>query len=184
MIFFTFYLQLPISTVGRHKLVFSDLYYDRIFDTSKNEDDQFYKLILSYRIAERVNDIKSEKYHNYEILWNNYINDVLLSLSALYFYKDKLNIIDSIENLSIELADFVPNGQINSSERYTLNLDSDFDEFVIKEIKALQYLLDVMKQAKKFQGEEWLPNDTNKWLKKDGTYKGIFEAVIKKLKEE
>lgn len=182
--YLSFYLQLPISTVGRHKLVFSDLYYDRIFDTSKNEDDQFYKLILAYRIAERVNDIKSEKYHNYEILWNNYINDVLLSLSALYFYKDQLHKIDSIETLATELADFVPNGQINSSERYTLNLDSDFDEFVIKEIKALQYLLDVMKQAKKFQGEEWLPNDTNKWLKKDGTYKGIFEAVIKKLKEE
>ncbi len=182
--YLSFYLQLPISTVGRHKLVFSDLYYDKIFDTSKNEDDQFYKLILAYRIAERVNDIKSEKYNNYEILWNNYINDVLLSLSALYFYQDKLHKVDSIESLSVELSDFIPNGQINPSERYTLTLDSDFDNFVIKEIKALQYLLDVMKQAKKFQGEEWLPNDTNKWLKKDGTYKGIFEAVIKKLKEE
>ncbi len=54
---------------------------------------------------------------------------------------------------------------------------------MVKEIKALQYLLDVMKQSKKFQGEEWLPNDINKWLKKGGTYKGIFEAVIKKLKK-
>ncbi len=92
--YLSFCLQLPISTVGRHKLVFSDLYYDKIFDTSKNVDDQFYKLILSYRIAERVNDIKSEKYHNYEILWNNYINDVLLSLSTLYFHKDQLYKID------------------------------------------------------------------------------------------
>jgi len=40
-----------------------------------------------------------------------------------------------------------------------------------------------MKQAKKFQGEEWLPNDTNKWLKKDGSYREIFEVVLRKLKE-
>ncbi len=182
--YLSFYLQLPISTVGRHKLVFSDFYYDKIFDTSKNEDDQFYKLIFAYRVSERVNDIKNEKYNNFEILWNNYINDVLLSLSALYFFQDKIHKVDTIENLSAELLDFIPYEYLNPNERYTLNLNSDFDDFVIKEIKALQYLLDVMKQAKKFQGEEWLPNDTNKWLKKDGTYKGIFEAVIKKLKEE
>lgn len=183
--YLSFYLQLPISTVGRHKLVFSELYYDRIFDSSKNEDDQFYKLILAYRIAERINDIKSEKYNNYEILWNNYINDVLLSLSALYFFQDKLHKIDSPENLINELSTFTPNGYVNQNERFTLTLDSEFDDFAIKTIKALQYYLDVKKQAKKeYVGEEWLPNDTNKWLKKDGTYKGIFEAVIKKLKEE
>lgn len=183
--YLSFYLQLPISTVGRHKLVFSELYYDRIFDTSKNEDDQFYKLILAYRIAERINDIKSEKYNNYEILWNNYINDVLLSLSALYFYQDKLHKIDSPENLINELSTFTPNGYVNQNERFTLTLETEFDDFAIKTIKALQYYLDVKKQAKKeYVGEEWLPNDTNKWLKKDGTYKGIFEAVIKKLKEE
>jgi hypothetical protein len=183
--YLSFYLQLPISTVGRHKLVFSELYYDRIFDSSKNEDDQFYKLILAYRIAERINDIKSEKYNNYEILWNNYINDVLLSLSALYFFQDKLHKIDSPESLISELSTFTPNGYVNQNERFTLTLDSEFDDFAIKTIKALQYYLDVKKQAKKeYVGEEWLPNDTNKWLKKDGTYKGIFEAVIKKLKEE
>lgn len=183
--YLSFYLQLPISTVGRHKLVFSELYYDRIFDSSKNEDDQFYKLILAYRIAERINDIKSEKYNNYEILWNNYINDVLLSLSALYFFQDKLHKIDSPESLISELSTFTPNGYVNQNERFTLTLETEFDEFAIKTIKALQYYLDVKKQAKKeYVGEEWLPNDTNKWLKKDGTYKGIFEAVIKKLKEE
>tara|TARA_R110002033_G_scaffold1268_2_gene11700 strand:- start:125 stop:1936 length:1812 start_codon:yes stop_codon:yes gene_type:complete len=183
--YLSFYLQLPISTVGRHKLVFSELYYDRIFDSSKNEDDQFYKLILAYRIAERINDIKSEKYNNYEILWNNYINDVLLSLSALYFFQDKLHKIDSPESLISELSTFTPNGYVNQNERFTLTLDTEFDDFAIKTIKALQYYLDVKKQAKKeYVGEEWLPNDTNKWLKKDGTYKGIFEAVIKKLKEE
>ncbi len=183
--YLSFYLQLPISTVGRHKLVFSELYYDRIFDSSKNEDDQFYKLILAYRIAERINDIKGEKYNNYEILWNNYINDVLLSLSALYFFQDKLHKIDSPESLISELSTFKPNGYVNQSERFTLTLETEFDDFAIKTIKALQYYLDVKKQAKKeYVGEEWLPNDTNKWLKKDGTYKGIFEAVIKKLKEE
>lgn len=183
--YLSFYLQLPISTVGRHKLVFSELYYDRIFDSSKNEDDQFYKLILAYRIAERINDIKSEKYNNYEILWNNYINDVLLSLSALYFFQDKLHKIDSPESLISELSAFTPNGYVNQNERFTLTLETEFDDFAIKTIKALQYYLDVKKQAKKeYVGEEWLPNDTNKWLKKDGTYKGIFEAVIKKLKEE
>ncbi len=130
--YLSFYLQLPISTVGRRKLVFSDLYYDKIFDMSKNEDDQFYKLILAYRIAERVNDIKSKKYNNYEILWNNYnINDVLLSLSALYFYQDKLHKIDSIESLATELSYFIPNRQINPSERYTLTLDSDFLVFTV-----------------------------------------------------
>lgn len=183
--YLSFYLQLPISTVGRHKLVFSELYYDRIFDSSKNEDNQFYKLILAYRIAERINDIKSEKYNNYEILWNNYINDVLLSLSALYFFQDKLHKIDSPERLISELSTFTPNGYVNQNERFTLTLETEFDDFAIKTIKALQYYLDVKKQAKKeYVGEEWLPNDTNKWLKKDGTYKGIFEAVIKKLKEE
>tara|TARA_R110002049_G_scaffold308784_1_gene514076 strand:- start:966 stop:2777 length:1812 start_codon:yes stop_codon:yes gene_type:complete len=183
--YLSFYLQLPISTVGRHKLVFSELYYDRIFDSSKNEDDQFYKLILAYRIAERINDIKGEKYNNYEILWNNYINDVLLSLSALYFFQDKLHKIDSPESLISELSTFKPNGYVNQNERFTLTLETEFDDFAIKTIKALQYYLDVKKQAKKeYVGEEWLPNDTNKWLKKDGTYKGIFEAVIKKLKEE
>lgn len=183
--YLSFYLQLPISTVGRHKLVFSELYYDRIFDSSKNEDDQFYKLILAYRIAERINDIKSEKYNNYEILWNNYINDVLLSLSALYFFQGKLHKIDSPESLISELSTFTPNGYVNQNERFTLTLETEFDDFAIKTIKALQYYLDVKKQAKKeYVGEEWLPNDTNKWLKKDGTYKGIFEAVIKKLKEE
>jgi hypothetical protein len=183
--YLSFYLQLPISTVGRHKLVFSELYYDRIFDSSKNEDDQFYKLILAYRIAERINGIKSEKYNNYEILWNNYINDVLLSLSALYFFQDKLHKIDSPESLISELSTFTPNGYVNQNERFTLTLETEFDNFSFKIIKALQYYLDVKKQAKKeYVGEEWLTNDTNKWLKKDGTYKGIFEAVIKKLKEE
>jgi len=182
--YLSFYLQIPISTVGRHKLVFSEIYYDKIFDMTKNEDEQFYKLILSYRISERVNGIKNEKYSKYEVLWNNYINDVLLSLSALYFFKDELHIFENEIDLKTKIDTLSAEDFINSADRYTLNIGDDFDGFVTSVIKGLQYLLDVMKQAKKFQGEEWLPNDTNKWLKKDGTYNGIFEAVIKKLKEE
>ncbi|MBT3464391.1 hypothetical protein HN451_05340, partial [archaeon] len=182
--YLSFYLQIPISTVGRHKLVFSEIYYDKIFDMTKNEDEQFYKLVLSYRISERVNGIKSEKYSKYEVLWNNYINDVLLSLSALYFFKDELHIFENENDLKTKIDTLSAEDFINSDDRYTLNIGDDFDGFVTRVIKGLQYLLDVMKQAKKFQGEEWLPNDTNKWLKKDGTYNGIFEAVIKKLKEE
>jgi len=182
--YLSFYLQIPISTVGRHKLVFSDLFYDKIFDMTKNEDDQFYKLILAYRISEKVNNIKSGKYNKYEVLWNNYINDVLLSLSALFFFKDELHTFEHENNLKNKLDSITAADFINSEDRYILTIGDDFDEFVINIIKGLQYLLDVMKQAKKFQGEEWLPNDTNKWLKKDGTYSEIFEAVIKKLKEE
>lgn len=182
--YLSFYLQIPISTVGRHKLVFSEIYYDKIFDMTKNEDEQFYKLILSFRISERVNGIKNEKYSKYEVLWNNYINDVLLSLSALYFFKDELHIFENEIDLKTNIDTLSAENFINSDDRYTLNIGDDFDVFVTSVIKGLQYLLDVMKQAKKFQGEEWLPNDTNKWLKKDGTYNGIFEAIIKKLKEE
>ena len=181
--YLSFYLQIPISTGGRHKLVFSDLFYDKIFDMTKNEDDQFYKLILAYRISEKVNSIKSEKYNKYEILWNNYINDVLLSLSALYFFKNELHLFEQEKDLKSKLNKINAANFINSDDRYILTIGDDFDEFLVNTIKGLQYLLDVMKQAKKFQGEEWLPNDTNKWLKKDGTYSGIFEAVIKKLKE-
>ena len=139
---------------------------------------------MSYRIAERVNTIKADKYKNYEILWNNYINDVLLSLSALYFFKDELHKFQNINDLTKTINSIIPTRYIDKQEKYTLKIDVSFDGFIIAEIKALQYLLDVMKQAKNFSGEEWLPNDTNKWLKKDGTYKSIFEAVVKKLKEE
>ncbi|MBI9038095.1 MAG: AIPR family protein [Bacteroidales bacterium] len=182
--YLSFYLQIPISTVGRHKLVFSELFYDKIFDMSNNEDDQFYKLILAYRISERVNIVKNDRYSKYEVLWNNYINDVLLSLSALFFFKDELHSIENENELKNKTYSLTASDFINSNDRFTLNIEDDFDQFLVVIIKALQYFLDVMKQAKKFQGEEWLPNDTNKWLKKDGTYKGIFEAVIKKIKEE
>jgi hypothetical protein len=42
----------------------------------------------------------------------------------------------------------------------------------------------VKKDGKKeFINQEWIPNDTNNWLKKDGTYKEVYDKVIKKLKQ-
>jgi hypothetical protein len=182
--YLSFYMQLPISSAGRHKLVFSDLFYDKIFDMTKNEEEQFYKLILAHRISERVNIIKNDKYGKFEVLWNNYINDVLLSLSALFFYAHELHTLDDKNDLEQKINTLRAVEHINFNDKFSLKLGEDFDLFVLRIIKAAQYLLDVMKQAKKFQGEEWLPKDTNNWLKKDGTYSGIFEGVIKKLKEE
>lgn len=180
----SFYLQVPISTVGRHKLVFSELYYDQIFSMSENEDDQFYKLILAYRIAERVNRIKTDKINSYEILQNNYINDVLVALSGIYFFKDNLTKIGTIEDLSEKLKEIKGQAKINSVEKYTLNIDTSFDDFIITEIGIVQNVLDVKKEAKKeYMSADWIPNDTNNWLKKDGTYRDIYDRVIKKLKQ-
>ena len=182
--YLSFYLQMPISTVGRHKLVFSELYYDKIFSSLENEDDQFYKLMLAYRISEKVNEIKTDKYQNYEILQNNYINDVLVSLSGLFFYKNELHKLDKIDDLVEKLYDCKGQNYIKSNDKYALDLNQDFDDFIVKEIQLLQYILDVKKESKKeCDNEDWLPNDTNKWLKKDGTYKEIFEKMITKLKQ-
>ena len=182
--YLSFYLQVPISTVGRQKLVFSEIYYDQIFSMTTNEDDQFYKLMLAYRIAERVNSIKTEKINNYEILQNNYINDVLVALSGIFFFKDNLNKISTIENLIDKLKEVKGQGNINPIEKFTLNLDPSFDDFILKIISAVQYRLDTKKSGKiDYTGQEWLATETNNWLKKDGTYKEIYEEVIKKLKQ-
>lgn len=183
--YLSFYLQLPISTIGRHKLVFSDIYYSNIFDMNTNEDEQFYKLMLSYRISERVNEVRNEKYNNFEVLWNNYVNDVIVSLSALYFVKDFINNIQTIEDLTEKLSEINPIEYLNCNEKYFLNLDNSFDEYLLNQIRILQNILDVKKEAKmEYANEGWLPNDTNKWLKKDGTYKDIFKKTMTKLKQE
>jgi hypothetical protein len=182
--YLSFYLQVPISTVGRHKLVFSEIYYDQIFSMATNEEDQFYKLILAYRIAERVNRIKNDKINGYEILQNNYINDVLIALAGIYFSKDNLAKVATIEDLTNKLKDIKGQPHINSNEKYTLNVNPDFDEFLLKEIGIVQNILDVKKEAKlEYTKSEWIPNDTNNWLKKDGTYREIYDRVIKKLKQ-
>lgn len=180
--YLSFFLQVPISTVGRHKLVFSDVYYDQIFCMTVNEDVQFYKLILAYRISERVSRIKADRNANFEILQNNYINDVILALSALYFFKDKPNC--SIEELVENLKKINGQQHVKPSEKFTLALDQTFDDFIIEIIKSIQYILDTKKAGKKdYTGEDWLSNETNNWLKKDGTYKEIYDKVLKRLKQ-
>lgn len=54
---------------------------------------------------------------------------------------------------------------------------------MVKILNALQNRLDVKKEAKlEYKNEGWLQNDTNKWLKKDGTYKEIYQKVLSKMK--
>lgn len=183
--YLSFFLQIPISTAGRHKLVFSDIYYEKIFDMTKNEDDQFYKLMLAHRISEKVNAIKAEKYKNFEILQNNYINDVIVSLSALSFFKNDLHIFQSQDDLIKKLDEINTVEFINKDALYSLDINIQFDDFVLYIIKILQNILDVKKEAKiEYANEEWIANDTNKWLKKEGTYKDIFLKVVKKLREQ
>lgn len=182
--YLSFFLQVPISTAGRHKLVFSEIYYDQIFSMTTNEDDQFYKLMLAYRIAERVNRIKTEKINSYEILQNNYINDVLVALAGIYFFKDNLTKIGTVDDLTENLKEIKGQLHINSAEKYILNLDQLFDDYILKIITAVQYRLDTKKSGKKdYTGQEWVSTETNNWLKKDGTYREIYEYVIKKLKQ-
>lgn len=182
--YLSFYLQVPISTVGRHKLVFSEIYYDQIFNMSANEDDQFFKLMLAHRISERVNQLKTEKVANYEILQNNYINDVLVALTAIFFFKDRLSKIGAIEDLTEKLKELKGQPFIKSNDKYLLNIDQTLDDFILEITKAVQYILDTKKSGKKdYTGEDWLPTETNNWLKKDTTYKEIYEKVIKKLKQ-
>jgi len=183
--YLSFLLQMPISTKGRNKLVFSDVYYDDIFSMTKNEDEQFYKLMFSYRLSEKINQIKNDNITKFEILQNNYINDVILSLSATYFFRENYTKISTLDELIDNLNDIKAQDYILKTDKYCLTANEHFEDYILKIIKALQHILDVKKEAKKeYANQEWIPNDTNKWLKKDGTYKDIYKRVIKKLKEE
>ncbi len=182
--YLSFFLQIPISTIGRNKLVFSELYYDQIFNMSANEDDQFFKLMLAHRISERVNRINTERKVSFEILQNNYVNDVIVALTAIYFFKDNLSKIGTIEDLTEKLKELQGQPYLKPAEKYILNLDQPLDDFIAEIIKSIQYRLDTKKAGKKdYTGEEWLLTDTNNWLKKDGTYKEIYEQVITRLKQ-
>lgn len=181
--YLSFFLQVPVSTKGRDKLVFSDIYYDQIFSMTNNEDEQFFKLIFAFRISEKINQIISEKISGYEILQNNYINDVLVALSGLYFFKMNIPNVSTPEKLSEELLKLNCKNYIKANDYYLLNLDVSFDDFIYNEISNTQNILEVMKEAKEMNGSEWLQNDTSNWLKKDTTYKIIFDRIIKKLKQ-
>lgn len=176
--YLSFFLQLPISTKGRDKLVYSEEYYSDIFNQEVNEDEQFYKLLFAFRITEKINHIKWEKESNFEILQNSFVNDVIISLSALYFlrpnlgrYKEPFDIKEQINKIDFKRY-------LDNNNKYNLTLDTDFDEFVMKIIRGLQYTLDILKASKELQSENWVPKDTNNWLKKDGTYKKIIGNAI------
>ena len=112
------------------------------------------------------------------------ISMMFLQLYQAYSFKDNLTKISTIEELVDKLKEVKGQGNINSAEKYVLNLDPSFDDFILKIISAVQYRLDTKKSGKKdYTGQEWLPTETNNWLKKDGTYKEIYEEVIKKLKQ-
>ncbi|MFH1729775.1 MAG: AIPR family protein [Pseudomonadota bacterium] len=181
--FMSFFLQIPISTKGRYKLVFSDHCYDNIFSMTINEEDQFHKLMLSYRISEKINQIKNNNIMKYEILQNNYINDVILALSAIYFFKNDINSISTIDNLKDKLKTLHGQKYISKNSQYCLEIGEDFDNYILKIINSLQNRLDVKKEGKKeYKKEDWISTDTNNWLKKDGTYKEIYEQVHVYLK--
>ncbi len=180
--YMSFFLQVPISSIGRHKLIFSEFFYDKIFDMSVSEADQFFKLMLAHRVAERVTQVKAAKFSNFEILQNNYINDVLTSLTGLYFFKDDLNQVRTINELVEKLKEIQGQKYLNPEEQYSLSIDQTLDLFILEIIRAVQYILDAKKAGKKdFTGEDWLPTETNNWLKRDGTYKEIFEKTKIKL---
>lgn len=182
--YMSFFLQMPISTKGRDKLVFSDIYYDEIFNSKVTESHQFSKLIFAYRLSEKINSLKYDNESKYEILQNNYINDVLLSLASLHFLDKQDRYLKQTPH---EIKDKINKKDFQSytgeANQYGLKQDKDFEPFMMKIIGSLKFLLAVKKEAKKGTGEEWVPKDTNNWLKKDGTYKEILENAISKLKE-
>ncbi len=181
--YLSFFLQLPISTFGRFKLIFSELYYDQIFSMAVDEDVQFTKLILSYRISEKIKQFRNDNLLKYGVLQNNYVNDVLVSLSAICFFQKNLLKVETIESLKKELSKLNYDTYLNQNEKFSISLDGDFDNHLIKIVNALQYILDVKIESKKDKGEEWLPSDTNNWFKKNETYDEIYEKVIKNLKK-
>jgi hypothetical protein len=88
------------------------------------------------------------------------------------------------EVLTEKLKELKGQPYIKTADKYILNLDQPLDDFILEITKSVQYILDTKKAGKKdYTGEDWLPTETNNWLKKDATYKEIYEKVIKKLKQ-
>jgi hypothetical protein len=182
--YLSFYLQVPISSKGRNKMVFSDSHYDDIFSMSNNEEEQFYKLMLSFRISEKIINLRNDYLTRFEILQNNYISDVILALSGIFFFRDNLSKISAIEEIKLKLKELNAKEYLNSTEKFSLLPNDKFNEYVLNIIRILQNILDVKKEAKKeYANQEWISTDTVNWLKKDETYKEIYEKVIKKLKQ-
>lgn len=181
--YLSFFLQIPISTKGRDKMVYSEDYYSDIFNQEVNEDQQFNKLLFAYRLTEKINQVKYDNESNFEILQSTYVNDVLISLAALYFLQQHLNKIKEPADIKelINQLDF--KNYLDQANKFSITLDNNFQEFLMRTIKGLQNTLDILKAAKELNNETWLPKETNNWLKKDGTYRQIIGRVITYLKQ-
>lgn len=179
--YLSFFLQVPISSKGRDKLVYSEEYYSDIFNQEVNEDEQFYKLLFAFRLTERVNHIKWEKEKNFEILQNSFVNDVIISLSALYFVRANLLQFKEPSDIKEQINRIDFKRYLDNNNKYSLVLDADFGDFIMLIVRGLQYTLDILKGSKELQGEQWIQKDTNNWLKKDGTYKQIIGKVITQI---
>ena len=108
----------------------------------------------------------------------------MVSLSALFFFKENLNKVSTIDDLILGLENLNVQEFIDDDDKFSLRLGDDFYNFSLKIAEALQNRLDVKKEAKlEYTNEEWIPSDTNKWLKKDGTYKEIYQKVLARLKQ-
>ncbi|MBK9249339.1 MAG: AIPR family protein [Ignavibacteria bacterium] len=147
------------------------------FNQEVNEENQFYKLLFAYRVTEKLNLLKWENESKFEILQSSCINDVLISLSALYFLQEKLLRLKEAREIKdlINQMDFI--NYLNPTDRYSLTLDENFITFMMRVIRGLQQTLNILKMAKELNNETWIPKDTNNWLKKDGTYKQIIGQV-------
>ncbi|WP_411822424.1 AIPR family protein [Leptospira sp. 'Mane'] len=175
--YMSFFLQIPISTKGRDKLVFSDLYYNEIFGRKQNEEEQFRKLMFSYRLSERILLIIKKKEKLYEILQNNHFAEVIVSLSSLYYFKENLLEIKTLEDIRTRLLSIEAINFIDQDRQYQLKDDLKFEDFIVLIIKGLQEFLKILKKAKEMNGSHWIHKDTSNWLKKDGTYKEIVAEV-------
>lgn len=175
--YLSFFLQIPISSKGRDKLVYSEEYYSDIFNQEVNEELQFHKLIFAYRVTEKLNQLKWDNETKFEILQSSFINDVLISLSALYFLQDNLPRLKEAKEIKeqINLKDFKE--FLDPNNKYYLTLDDNFTAFMMRVIKGLEQTLNVLKMAKELNNQTWIPKDTGNWLKKDGTYKQIIGQV-------
>lgn len=175
--YLSLFLQIPISSKGRDKLVYSEEYYDEIFNQDVNEEDQFYKLIFAYRITEELNQLKRENENKFEILQNSYINDVLISLSSLFFMQNKIQHLKEPKDIKEQINQIDFKQFVDPNKKYLLTLDNKLNAFMLRVIRGLEQILNVKKMAREENNQIWIPKDTNNWLKKDGTYKQIIGHV-------
>jgi hypothetical protein len=174
--YMSFFNQLPFSNKGRKKLVFSDIMYGDIFDSSKGENNQFIRLIFSYKLMEYIKEYKNNLKSTIAVLESTYINDLLLSLSALYFVSDT-TIIKNENDLKNELISLNLENYINEKD-CILKLDEDFLDYFSKIIEAIKYLNKVKSGIAKATGELW---KFDNYIKNENNYKEILLAVIEDI---